>query len=135
MIRMKEMANLHKEKSAFSFDETCNRIYEFLKSRNVTVFTAVDHHENAVKAGLKLRPEKVIMFGSPLVGTHLMEENPDIGLELPSKVLVYQENNLVYVVHADYDDLRNDFHLSRSLEFVNKLASLVADLDSYATHP
>ena len=129
------MVNLHKEKSTFSFDETCNRIYEFLKSRNVTVFTAVDHHENAVKAGLKLRPEKVIMFGSPLVGTHLMEENPDIGLELPSKVLVYQENNLVYVVHADYDDLRNDFHLSRSLEFVNKLASLVADLDRYATHP
>ncbi|MCL5732904.1 MAG: DUF302 domain-containing protein [Candidatus Thermoplasmatota archaeon] len=129
------MVNLHKEKSAFSFDETCNRVYEFLKSRNVAVFTTVDHHENAVKVGLKLRPEKVIMFGSPLVGTHLIEENPDIGLELPSKVLVYQENNLVYVVHADYDDLRNEFHLSRSLEFVNKLASLVADLDSYATHP
>lgn len=129
------MVNLHKEKSVFSFDETCNRIYEFLKSRNVAVFTTVDHHENAVKVGLKLRPEKVIMFGSPLVGTHLIEENPDIGLELPSKVLVYQENNLVYVVHADYDDLRNEFHLSRSLEFVNKLASLVADLDSYATHP
>ncbi len=129
------MVNLHKEKSAFSFDETCNRIYEFLKSRNVAVFTTVDHHENAVKVGLNLRPEKVIMFGSPLVGTHLIEENPDIGLELPSKVLVYQENNLVYVVHADYDDLRNEFHLSRSLEFVNKLASLVADLDSYATHP
>ncbi len=129
------MVNLHKEKSTFSFDETCNRIYEFLKSRNVAVFTTVDHHENAVKVGLKLRPEKVIMFGSPLVGTHLIEENPDIGLELPSKVLVYQENNLVYVVHADYDDLRNEFHLSRSLEFVNKLASLVADLDSYATHP
>ena len=129
------MVNLHKEKSAFSFDETCNRVYEFLKSRNVAVFTTVDHHENAVKVGLKLRPEKVIMFGSPLVGTHLIEENPDIGLELPSKVLVYQENNLVYVVHADYDDLRSEFHLSRSLEFVNKLASLVADLDSYATHP
>ncbi|EQB71873.1 MAG: hypothetical protein AMDU1_APLC00017G0060 [Thermoplasmatales archaeon A-plasma] len=129
------MVNLHKEKSAFSFDETCNRVYEFLKSRNVAVFTTVDHHENAVKVGLNLRPEKVIMFGSPLVGTHLIEENPDIGLELPSKVLVYQENNLVYVVHADYDDLRNEFHLSRSLEFVNKLASLVADLDSYATHP
>jgi uncharacterized protein (DUF302 family) len=129
------VVNLHKEKSAFSFDETCNRIYEFLKSRNVAVFTTVDHHENAVKVGLNLRPEKVIMFGSPLVGTHLIEENPDIGLELPSKVLVYQENNLVYVVHADYDDLRNEFHLSRSLEFVNKLASLVADLDSYATHP
>ena len=129
------MVNLHKEKSTFSFDETCNRIYEFLKSRNVAVFTTVDHLENAVKVGLNLRPEKVIMFGSPLVGTHLIEENPDIGLELPSKVLVYQENNLVYVVHADYDDLRNEFHLSRSLEFVNKLASLVADLDSYATHP
>ena len=129
------MVNLHKEKSTFSFDETCNRIYEFLKSRNVAVFTTVDHHENAVKVGLNLRPEKVIMFGSPLVGTHLIEENPDIGLELPSKVLVYQENNLVYVVHADYDDLRNEFHLSRSLEFVNKLASLVADLDSYSTHP
>ena len=109
------MVNLHKEKSVFSFDETCNRIYEFLKSRNVAVFTTVDHHENAVKVGLKLRPEKVIMFGSPLVGTHLIEENPDICLELPSKVLVYQENNLVYVVHADYDDLRNEFHLSRSL--------------------
>ena len=128
------MANLHKEKSAFSLDETCNRVYEFLKSRNVAVFTTVDHRENAVRVGLKLRPEKVIMFGSPLVGTHLIEENPDIGLELPSKVLVYQEGSTVYVVHADYDDLKEAYHLTRSSEFVNKLASLVADLDRYATH-
>ncbi|MEM0156878.1 MAG: DUF302 domain-containing protein [Thermoplasmataceae archaeon] len=131
---MIEMVKLHREKSAYSFDETCNRVYEFLKSRNVDVFATVDHQGNAAKVGLALRPEKVIIFGSPLVGTHLIEENPEIGIELPSKVLIYQENNSVYVVHADYDDLRNEFHLSRSSEFAGRLASLVKDLDSHVMY-
>ncbi len=128
------MVKLHREESAYSFDETCSRIYEFLKSRNVDVFATVDHQGNALKVGLTLRPEKVIIFGSPLVGTHLIEENPDIGIELPSKVLVYQENNSVYVVHADYDDLRDEYHLSRSSGSAVRLASLVEDLDRYLRH-
>ncbi len=125
------MINLHKEKSAFSFDETCNRVYEFFKSKNIGVFSTIDHNENAMKVGLSLRPEKLIMFGSPIVGTHLMEENPDVGIELPSKILIYQENNVVYIVHIDFDSLKKEFNLSKSMEFVNKLNSLVAELDTY----
>ncbi|MEM3262372.1 MAG: DUF302 domain-containing protein [Conexivisphaerales archaeon] len=126
--------NLHKIKSIYNFDETCNKIYEFLNSRNVTVFITIDHHENAVKVGLTLRPEKVILFGSPLVGTYLIEENPDIGLDLPSKVLVYQNNNSVYVVHKDYDTLKDEFHIYRSSKFISKLASLMTDMDNYILH-
>ncbi len=126
-----KMRNLQKKLSIYSFETTCEKISEFLKSKNISVFTIVDHRENAVKVGLTLRPEKVIFFGSPLLGTHLMEEDPDIGLELPSKVLVYQENDLTYVVHRDYNELKDEFQLTESSEYIEKLANLMKGIDNY----
>lgn len=127
------MVRLLKEKSNFEFEMTCRRIYSFLESKNIPVFVTVDHRLNAEKVKLTLRPEKVIMFGSPLVGTPLIEENPDVGIELPSKVLVYQENDSVFVVHFDYDALGNEYHLLATSEYLRNLRSLVSDLVIYAT--
>ncbi|MCL4341187.1 MAG: DUF302 domain-containing protein [Candidatus Thermoplasmatota archaeon] len=127
------MVILHKEKSVYDFDVTCNRIHQFLEFKNIPIFTAIDHRENAEKVGLKLRPEIVILFGSPLVGTHIIEENPDIGLELPLRVLVFQEDSSVYVTFVDYDDLMQAYHISKHSELGKKLASLMAELAIYAT--
>ena len=123
------MHNHQRKQSIYRFEETCNKIAEFLKSKDISVFATVDHQENAAKVGLTLRPEKVIFFGSPLLGTHLMKENPDIGLELPSKVLVYQENGLTYVVHRDYKELKDEFHLTESYKYLEKLANLIKEID------
>ena len=127
------MVILHKEKSVYDFDETCLRINKFLESRNISIFATIDHQENAEMVGLKLRPEKVILFGSALVGTHIIEENPDIGLELPSKILVFQEGNSVYVTYSDYNDLMLAYHISKSSEFGKKLGSIMAELAIFAT--
>lgn len=128
------MVVLHKEQSAYNFNETCERIYKFLESRNIPIFATIDHMDNAEKAGLTLRPEKVILFGSPLVGTHLIEENPDIGLELPLRILVFQIDTSVIVGYFDYDSIVDDYHISKSLDFAKRLAKLMKELSVFATH-
>lgn len=128
------MVVLHKEQSAYDFNETCERISKFLESRNIPIFATIDHRDNAEKAGLTLRPEKVILFGSPMVGTHLIEENPDIGLELPMRILVFQIDSSVIVGYFDYDSIVDEYHISKSLDFAKRLAKLMKELSVFATH-
>ena len=84
---------LYSYESQFSVDETIERIEKALKAMDVPVFAIFDHGKNAEEVGLKLRPTKVIVFGSPKVGTKLMQENPSISIELPLKISVWEDQN------------------------------------------
>lgn len=87
----KEISMLVKSKSQFSVDETVSRIEANLKERDIQVFALFDHSQNARESGLALMPNKVIVFGSPKAGTLLMQENPEISIELPLKISVWQD--------------------------------------------
>ena len=80
-------------KSKFSVNETISRIEQTLHRLNIPVFAKFDHGKNAEEAGLSLPPNQVIVFGSPQVGTALMQENPAISIELPLKISVWQDTN------------------------------------------
>lgn len=82
---------LYTYESQFSADETMARIEQTLKGLNIPVFALFDHGKNAEEVGLELRPTKVIVFGSPKVGTKLMQENPSIAIELPLKISVWED--------------------------------------------
>lgn len=82
---------LYTYESQFSVDETVARIQAQLKANGVPVFAIFDHGKNAEEVGLELLPTKVIVFGSPKVGTKLMQQNPSISLELPLKISVWQD--------------------------------------------
>lgn len=82
---------LYTYESQYSVDETFDRIEQDLKRMNVPVFAKFDHGKNAEEVGLELRPTKVIVFGSPKVGTKLMQENPSISIELPLKISVWED--------------------------------------------
>lgn len=79
--------------SQFGVDETVTRIEQNLKAMGVPVFAIFDHGKNAEEVGLELRPNKVIIFGSPKVGTKLMQENPSISIELPLKISVWEDKD------------------------------------------
>lgn len=81
-----------KNKSSFNFEETVSRIETNLKVKEIPVFAVFDHSRNAEDVGLKLNPNKVIVLGSPKVGTLLMQENPAISIELPLKISVWQDD-------------------------------------------
>lgn len=84
---------LYAYESQFGVDETMNRIEETLKTMGIPVFAKFDHGKNAEEVGLELRPNQVIVFGSPKVGTKLMQDNPSISIELPLKISVWEDAN------------------------------------------
>ena len=92
-LAQKGGSNMNNQESKFSVDETMKRIELILHKKDIPVFAKFDHGKNAEEAGLKLRPNQVIVFGSPKVGTKLMQENPAISIELPLKISVWEDKN------------------------------------------
>jgi uncharacterized protein (DUF302 family) len=77
--------------SAFGPKETMDRLEDEVKAKGLTVFARVDHAAGAETVGLKLRPTELLIFGNARGGTPLMEVDQRIGIDLPLKALVYQD--------------------------------------------
>ena len=80
-------------KSPHSPINTMNRFEELAKQRGFTVFARIDHAAGAAKIGKTLRPTEVLIFGNPQGGTTLMECAQSIGIDLPLKVLVWEDES------------------------------------------
>jgi len=89
-------------KSAYSAVETMERLDKVLKERGMTIFARVDHAAGAAKVGKTLRPTSVMIFGNPQGGTPLMECSQTTGIDLPQKMLVWQdESGQVWLAYND----------------------------------
>lgn len=77
--------------SHHSVDETVAKLEAMLEAKGVKVFALIDHSGEAEKAGLQMRPTKVLIFGSPKAGTPLMVAAPSIAIDLPLKILVWED--------------------------------------------
>ena len=77
--------------STFGPKETMDRLESEVKAKGLTVFARVDHAAGAEAVGLKLRPTELLIFGNARGGTPLMEADQRIGIDLPLKALVYQD--------------------------------------------
>ena len=79
--------------SNHSVDQTVDKLKAILQSKGVTLFALVDHSGEAEKVGLKMLPTKLLIFGSPKAGTPLMLAAPSVALDLPLKILVWQDSS------------------------------------------
>lgn len=79
--------------SNHSVDETVAKIKGILQAKGVMLFALVDHSGEAEKAGLKMKPTKLLIFGSPKAGTPLMLASPSCAIDLPLKILVAEDAN------------------------------------------
>jgi len=77
--------------SPFSVPDTLARLESILMERGLTIFARVDHSGEAEKAGLKMRPTQLLIFGSPKGGTPLMVAAPRVAIDLPLKALVWED--------------------------------------------
>jgi len=77
--------------SAHDSTETVNRLKTLLKQKSIDVFCDIDHAASARKVGLNLRPTRLLIFGNPQAGTPLMQSRQTIGLDLPLRVLVWED--------------------------------------------
>ena len=74
-----------------SVDETVEKLNGILQSKGVTLFATVDHSGEAAKVGMKMPPTKLLIFGSPKAGTPLMLATPSIAIDLPLKILIWED--------------------------------------------
>jgi uncharacterized protein (DUF302 family) len=77
--------------SSFSPKETMDRLEAEIRAKGMSVFARVDHAAGAAEAGLELRPTELIIFGNARGGTPLMQASQTAGIDLPLKVLVWQD--------------------------------------------
>jgi uncharacterized protein (DUF302 family) len=86
-------AGLVRVPSRYSVDESVQRLENAFNQKGLKVFAMIDHSGEAEKAGLKMRPTKVVIFGSPKAGTPLMVTAPSLAIDLPLKALVAEDND------------------------------------------
>jgi uncharacterized protein (DUF302 family)/uncharacterized membrane protein YidH (DUF202 family) len=79
--------------SHHSVDETVARLKGLLEGQGATLFAVIDHSGEAQKVGMTMPPTKLLIFGSPRAGTPVMLAAPSIAIDLPLKVLVWQDSD------------------------------------------
>ena len=78
-------------RSSYGPKETMNRLEAEVKTKGLTVFAHIDHAAGAAAVGLPLGPTDLLIFGNAKGGTPLMQSVQTVGIDLPLKVLVWQD--------------------------------------------
>ena len=72
-------------------DETVDKIKSLLQAKGIKLFAVIDHSGEAASIGIKMPPTKLLIFGNPKAGTPLMLAAPSVAIDLPLKLLVWQD--------------------------------------------
>jgi len=136
------IAPLHAEttmitkKSSHSVKVTLDRLETALKQKGITVAVRWDHAGSAKKVGMPLRPMEVLIFGNPKLGTPLMQSNPHAGVDLPLKVLAWEDDKgQVWVGYTRPDALATRYDIRDRAEVIKKITGALDGLTNQATQP
>ena len=113
-----------------SVDEAVARLTEVIAAKGLKLFAVFDHSGEARANGLELRDTKVVVFGSPVAGTPVMEAAPLAALDLPLKVLVWRDGDETKLTYASPAELAERYGLSD--ELAARLAGIDAVTDAVA---
>ena len=102
--------------SNHSVEQTVERLKNILQSKGVTLFALVDHSGEAEKVGMSMLPTKLLIFGSPKAGTSLMLAVPSIAIDLPLKILIWEDSKgKVWVSYNSLDYIKERHGLPQEL--------------------
>lgn len=115
--------------SIYSAHDTVGRLQVAVEGHGLTVFARVDHQANAHSVGLEMSASYVLIFGSPTAGTPLMQATPLVALDLPLRVLVWEDAN--GQVWASYLD---PAALAARYEFAAELVDNIRGIEALVDH-
>jgi uncharacterized protein (DUF302 family) len=116
--------------SAHDAAGTVERLKALLAQKGIELFAHVGHAAGARQVGLPLRPTQVLIFGNPKAGTPLMQSRQAVGLDLPLRVLVWEdEEGKTWLTYHRVQNLARRHHISDRDEVVE---ALDAGLDGLA---
>jgi uncharacterized protein (DUF302 family) len=120
--------------SAHGVNETVERLKSLLTQKGIQIFAHIDHAAGAKMVGLSLRPTQVLIFGNPQAGTPLMQSQQTIGLDLPLRVLIWEDGaGKVWLTYHQPAFLARRHHVVDRDEAVKALDDGLAALAGAAT--
>ncbi len=126
------MTGIINKASKHSVDEALTKLQSILHAKGITIFALIDHSGEAAKVGLEMHPTKLVIFGNPKGGTPLMLAAPSIAIDLPLKILIWEDGQgKVWVSYNSPEYLAERHNLPSNLlpniAFVAALADTVAE--------
>jgi len=121
--------------SAYGPKETMDRVAAAVTDRGITILARIDHAAAAAKVGMELRPTEVLIFGNPRAGTPLMQSAQTIGIDLPLKALVWQDDKgKTWLAYNDPKWLARRHGVDSAAEHaLNAMAAVLAEIAKEAT--
>lgn len=92
-----------KAKSAYSMQETIDRITKDVETKGIKLFNVIDQAKLAKNAGVDIKPSTLIVFGNPPLGTQFLSAKPESGLDWPVRLLVFEDaSGQVWTAYTDF---------------------------------
>jgi len=127
--------NLINVKSNHSVDETVKKFEKIVLSKGMKVFAIIDHAKGAKSIGKKLRDTTLVIFGSPKAGTPLLKSNQQIGLDLPLKVLIWQnEKSEVFITYKKPKHIVSSHNIMDKNKVVKKMTNALGMFSRKSAH-
>ena len=114
--------------SPYTFEQTIERLQKVLERKNIPVFDTIEHHKAAKAVGESMSPATVLIVGNPKIGTALMQENPLLAIELPLKILVYQEGKTVNIRYEKIAAIAEKYHIKQNFGTAEKIDAAMLQL-------
>jgi uncharacterized protein (DUF302 family) len=122
------------KQSAHGVDETAKRFEDILLAKGITVFDRVDHAAGATKVGAELPPTQLVVFGNPKLGTPLMQSQREIGIDLPLKALIWEDDSgTVWLGYNDPAYIAERHGVGDRAEVLQTMTGALDNLTSAAT--
>jgi uncharacterized protein (DUF302 family) len=102
------------------------RLREALDAHGLQLFARIDHATGARKAGVALDANVLLIFGNPSVGTPLMQADPHVGIELPLRMLVWQDSDGTHVGYLDPRELADRYALDGHQQTLERQAAVLS---------
>ena len=114
--------------SPLAFEETVAALQKTLNSKGITIFATIDHQAAAKAVGEELAPATVLIVGNPKIGTALMQENPRLAIELPLKILIYEEGKMVNIRYEKIAAIAEKYHIKQNFNTAEKIDAAMLQL-------
>jgi uncharacterized protein (DUF302 family) len=113
-------------------EEVEARLHEALDGHGLQLFARIDHAAGGRKAGVELSANALLIFGNVHVGTPLMQADPRVGIELPLRMLIWQDPDGTYVGYLDPRELADRYALDGCQETLERQAAVLRQLATAA---
>lgn len=119
--------------SPHSVETTIDRLEAAVEEAGATVFARIDHAAGAEEVGMELRPTTLLIFGNPKLGTPAMMDAQTAGLDLPLRVLAYEDaDEVVHLVYTAPAQLAEDHDLPQDAEYLTMITGALNNLTTKA---